>query len=63
MHVVQWNLTNPNSLGPELVQISEIFGLMKQYIRMGELSLFYLLHTKITMNIIEMAVQINEGSD
>ena len=26
---------------------------------MGELSLFYLLHTKITMNIIEMAVQIN----
>ena len=30
---------------------------------MGELSLFYLLHTKITMNIIEMAVQINEGSD
>ena len=26
----------------------------------GELSLFYLLHTKIT---IEMAVQINEGSD
>ena len=29
---VQWNLTNPNSLGPELVQISEIFGLMKQYI-------------------------------
>ena len=29
---VQWNLTNPNSLGPELVQISEIFELMKQYI-------------------------------
>ena len=29
---VKWNLTNPNSLGPELVQISEIFGLMKQYI-------------------------------
>ena len=29
---LQWNLTNPNSLGPELVQISEIFGLMKQYI-------------------------------
>ena len=29
---IQWNLTNPNSLGPELVQISEIFGLMKQYI-------------------------------
>ena len=26
---------------------------------MGELSLFYLLHTKITMNIFEMAVQIN----
>ena len=60
---IQWNLTNPNSLGPELVQISEMFGLMKQYISMGELSLFYLLHTKITMNIIEMAVQINEGSD
>ena len=57
-HLLQWNLTNPNSLGPELVQISEIFGLW-----MGELSLFYLLHTKITMNIIEMAVQINEGSD
>ena len=55
--------TNPNSLGPELVQISVISGLMKQYIWMGELSLFYLLHTKITMNIIEMAVQINEGSD
>ena len=30
---------------------------------MGELSLFYLLRTKIAMNIIEMAVQINEGSD
>ena len=27
---------------------------------MGELSLFYLLHTKITMNIIEMVVQIND---
>ena len=30
--ILQWNLTNPNSLGPELVQISEMFGLMKQYI-------------------------------
>ena len=32
LFVLQWNLTNPNSLGPELVQISEMFGLMKQYI-------------------------------
>ena len=29
---IQWNLTNPNSLGPDLVQMSEIFRLMKQYI-------------------------------
>ena len=29
---VQWTLTNPNSLGPELVQISEIFGLISERI-------------------------------
>ena len=27
--VVQWTLANPNSLGPEPIQISEIFGLVK----------------------------------
>ena len=27
--IVQWTLTNPNSLGPELVWISESFGLVK----------------------------------
>ena len=26
---VQWNLTNPNSLGPAPVRISEIFGLVQ----------------------------------
>ena len=26
---VQWTLANPNSLGPEPIQISEIFGLVK----------------------------------
>ena len=26
---IQWTLANPNSLGPEPIQISEIFGLMK----------------------------------
>jgi hypothetical protein len=30
--LVQWNLTNPNSLGPELVQIGQILRLVKQYI-------------------------------
>ena len=28
MHI-QWTLANPNSLGPEPIQISEIFGLVK----------------------------------
>ena len=27
--MLQWTLTNPNSLGPEPIQISEIFGLVK----------------------------------
>ena len=27
--VIQWTLANPNSLGPEPIQISEIFGLVK----------------------------------
>ena len=26
---IQWNLTNPNSLGPAPVRISEIFGLVQ----------------------------------
>ena len=26
--IIQWNLTNPNSLGPAPVRISEIFGLV-----------------------------------
>ena len=26
---LQWTLANPNSLGPEPIQISEIFGLVK----------------------------------
>ena len=26
---IQWTLANPNSLGPEPIQISEIFGLVK----------------------------------
>ena len=26
---IQWTLANPNSLGPEAIQISEIFGLVK----------------------------------
>ena len=26
---VQWTLANPNNLGPEPIQISEIFGLVK----------------------------------
>jgi hypothetical protein len=68
---IQWNLANPNSLGPELVQIREIFGLVKQYILNWGLFLFYLLHTKMSMNIIKKlfgltrvrinSVQINEG--
>ena len=28
-YLVQWTLANPNSLGPEPIQISEIFGLVK----------------------------------
>ena len=27
--MIQWTLANPNSLGPEPIQISEIFGLVK----------------------------------
>ena len=29
INLVQWTLANPNSLGPEPIQISEIFGLVK----------------------------------
>jgi hypothetical protein len=32
--------TNPNSLGPELVQISEIVGLVKQYIVNGGATIY-----------------------
>ena len=32
---LQWNLTNPNSLGPELVQISEMFGLRNNTFEWG----------------------------
>ena len=28
-YIARWTLTNPNSLGPEPTQISEIFGLVK----------------------------------
>ena len=28
-HPIQWTLANPNSLGPQPIQISEIFGLVK----------------------------------
>ena len=49
---------NPQSLEQELVQISEIFGLVKQYIRMGSYPVSVL--SKIAKNIIEKA---HEGSD
>ncbi len=29
--LIQWTLTNPNSLGPDPVQISESFGLVNAY--------------------------------
>ena len=44
---VQLTLTNPNSLGPALVQISESFILQGT-------TYFFLMHIKITMNIISM---------
>ena len=41
---IQWNLTNPNSLGPELVQISEMFGLMKLHLNGGAISVLFIAH-------------------
>jgi hypothetical protein len=49
--VLQWNLTNPNSLGPELVQ--ENFRISETIHFEWGLFLFYLLHTKMSMNIIK----------
>ena len=60
---IQWTLTNPNSLGPAPVQISESFGLVNEYILNGALFKFYLMHPKIAMNIIKIGVQISDGSD
>ena len=60
---VQWTLANPNSLGPEPIQISEIFGLVKAtaatcvivtapYLRfvLGSLRSLPLLHVHRTHN-------------
>ena len=61
--LVQWTLANPNSLGPEPIQISEIFGLVKAaaatcvivtapYLRsvLGSLGSLPLLHVHRTRN-------------
>ena len=60
---MQWTLANPNSLGPEPIQISEIFGLVKAtaatcvivtapYLRsvIGSLGSLPLLHVHRTHN-------------
>ena len=61
--MVQWTLTNPNSLGPELIPIYESFGLVNERISNGKWLHFYLLHLKIATNIINLGVQICVGSD
>ena len=50
-NILQWTLTNLKSLGPEVVQISEIFGLVNLYSLKVEWFNFHLMHFKIAMNI------------
>ena len=59
---IQWTLTNPNTLGPPLVQISEKFRISENNI--GTTS-FFLMHIKIAMTIINMGfrgVRISVGT-
>ena len=51
--MLQWALTNPNSLGPVPIQISESFRLVNA---MGHCGISILTHLKIAMNIIKMGV-------
>ena len=60
---IQWTLANPNSLGSELTQISESFGLVNECILNGGWLHFYLMHLKIAMNNINLGVRICEGLD
>ena len=60
-YTIQWTLTNPNSLGSELIQISESFGLVNELILNGGWLYFYLMHLKMAMNIIDLGVRISEG--
>ena len=57
---IQRTLPNPNGLGPEPVQISKMGNIV---IWNGQPYDFQLTNTKITMNILNMPVQISEGSD
>ena len=54
-------LHNPISLVLGVVQISESFGLVNAYIFNGVHSIFYLMHHKILMNIIQCGVWISKG--
>lgn len=51
LHTEQYNLTNPNRLGPELVQIVKLN---------GDVNVLFNAH-KMAMNIIKVAVRISEG--
>ena len=44
---IQWTLTNPNSLGPEAIQISERFGFVK--------AMNIIIYNYVVMNIIKFS--------
>ena len=48
------DITNPNSLGPALVHISENFRLANLCILNGGTTCFFLMHIKIAMDVINM---------
>ena len=54
--LLQWTLTNPNSLGSEIIQISESFGLVNECIMKGEWLYFYSIPLKIAMDIINLTL-------
>ena len=51
-------LINPNSLGPVPIRISESFGLMNVSSFNATFHDFYLMHLKITMNLIKRAFRL-----
>ena len=54
---VQWTLANPNSLGPEPIQISEIFGLVKATAATWSDTVLFLAETSFSYCSISSMVQ------